>query len=340
MTFSPRKLATVLAGLAAFAAADAAAAMGSAVNISNNNRINVTTSGNERNDFVVSYLASADTYFIADPAGINANGACSQLGSDTATCPGADVGSVTVNAGASSDTIVFSSGMPATVEGNLDGGRGDDTIIGGPAADAIDGDRGNDRIDGGPGADDIHGGRGTDQVNYATRFTPLTVTIGTTDDNDGNELDQTGLRRDTVHGDVEQLVGGQAGDVLFGDASGETIAGGPGNDRVFGQNGGDAIDGGPGDDLLSGSNGNDTIIGGPDQDQLLGGADDDVLSGGPGNDRLVGKKGFDALNGKQGIDRLFAKDGGRDKKINCGAGSNKREGAKRDKKFDPRPKSC
>ena len=86
------------------------------------------------------------------------------------------------------------------------------------------------------------------------------------------------------------------------------------------------------------SNGNDTLIGGPDQDQLLGGADNDVLAGGDGNDSLVGKKGFDAMNGKDGFDRLFAKDGGRDKKINCGSGRGDR--AKRDKKFDPKPKSC
>ena len=121
------------------------------------------------------------------------------------------------------------------------------------------------------------------------------------DDNDGNEIDQTGLRRDTVRGDIEQLVGGQGGDVIFGDASNETLNGGPGPDRIFGQNGADAIDGSFGDDYLSGSNGGDTILGGPDQDQLLGGGDSDSLAGGNGNDSLIGKKGFDALNGKRGL---------------------------------------
>ena len=337
MTLPLRKLALALAGVAAFAAADAAAAMGSAVTISNNNRVNVTTSGNERNDFVISYDAASNLYFIADPAGINGNGACDQLGSTTATCPGTGIGSITVNAGASSDTIVLSSGTLPTVEATLNGGSGDDIIVGGPAADAIDGDDGTDRVDGGPGADDMRGGQGTDQLTYAGRFTGLTVTLGLTDDNDGNEIDQTGLRRDTARGDFEQLVGGEAGDVIFGDDSGETIAGAGGPDRLYGQNGGDALDGGFGDDLVSGSNGDDTLIGGPDQDQLLGGSDNDVLSGSGGNDSLVGKKGFDALNGKEGFDRLFAKDGGRDKKINCGSGPDR---SKRDKKFDPRPKSC
>ena len=69
----------------------------------------------------------------------------------------------------------------------------------------------------------------------------------------------------------------------------------------------------------------------------LGGSDNDLMAGGSGNDLLVGKKGFDALNGQSGNDRLLAKDGERDKKINCGPGA---DGAKRDKKFDPRTKSC
>ncbi len=334
----PRKLVLALAGLAAFAAADAAGAMASAVTISNKDRVNVTTSGNERNDFVISYDAVADAYFVADASGINANGTCTQFDADTAICPGNNIGSITVNAGAAADTILLSSGLLPTIEADLDGGSGDDKIVGGPAADAIDGDSGNDQLDGGLGADDLRGGANTDLVSYASRFTGVTVTIGLTDDNDGNELDQTGLRRDTVRGDVEQLVGGQSGDLIFGDESGETFSGGPGPDRIFGQNGNDAIDGSFGDDFLSGSNGGDTIIGGPDEDQLLGGSDNDVLSGSGGNDRLIGKKGFDALNGKEGSDRLFAKDGGRDKKINCGSGVG--EGATRDKRFDPRAKSC
>ena len=331
-----RKFALVLAGLAAFAAADSAAAMGSAVTVTNS-RINVTTGGNERNDFIVTYLAESQTYFIVDFSGINANGACTQFGSGTAACPGGNIGGITVNMGAGSDTAVISSGTLPTVEVTLDGGTGDDRMVGGPAADSLRGEEGNDQLDGGPGADRLDGGQGTDLVLYTDRFTPLTITIGLGDDNDGNEIDQTGLRRDSVRGDIEQLVGGQSGDTIFGDASNETLNGGPGPDRIFGQNGADAIDGSLGDDYLSGSNGGDTILGGDDQDQLLGGGDSDSLAGGNGNDSLIGKKGFDALNGSAGFDRIFAKDGGRDKKINCGSGGDR---AKFDKKFDPKPKSC
>ena len=44
------------------------------------------------------------------------------------------------------------------------------------------------------------------------------------------------------------------------------------------------------------------------------------------------------MNGKEGIDRINAPDGARDLKINCGSGG--RREAKRDKPFDPKPKSC
>ncbi len=332
------KLGLALACTAALAAADAAAAFGSAVTVSSNNRVSVTTSGNERNDFAVTYTAATDIYGVTDPAGINANGTCTQIGADTASCPGAGISGITINAGAANDTILLGSGLLTTVEANLNGGTGDDRIVAGPAADAVDGDQGNDFLDGGLGADDLQGGGGTDVMSYADRLTSLTVTMGTSNDNDGNELDQTGLRRDSVRGDIEQLLAGEGADVIFGDSSGETINGGGGPDRIFGGSGNDAIDGGFGDDFLSGSNGSDTLIGGPENDTLGGGPDGDVLSGSGGDDILVGKKGADAMNGKEGRDRINASDGARDVKINCGSGGG--EKAKRDKKFDPRPKSC
>lgn len=333
-----RNLALALACAATFAAIDAAAALGSSVTVSSTDRLSVTTSGNERNDFVIVYDAGLNAYAVTDTAGINPNGPCTRIDADTASCPAAGVGGITVNAGAANDTILLAT-LP-TVEANLNGGTGDDRITAGPAADAIDGDQGADQLDGGNGADDLRGGSGRDLVSYSGRLTTITATIGSGVDDDGNELDQTGLRRDTIRGDIEQLLSGEGADVIFGDESGETLIGGGGPDRIFGQGGNDGIDGGFGDDVLSGSFGGDTLIGGPDNDQLFGGPQSDLLSGSGGNDRLVGKKGRDRLNGKEGIDRIFAKDGARDFKLNCGSGNNKREGAKLDKKLDPKAKSC
>ena len=41
----------------------------------------------------------------------------------------------------------------------------------------------------------------------AERATAIFMTIGSGNNNDGNELDQTGSRRDTVHGDIESVTG-------------------------------------------------------------------------------------------------------------------------------------
>ena len=334
----------VLAALAAATAAAAVAApsaSASAVTISSGSRVNVTAPGNERNDVAVSYQPVGNLYRIVDPTGIDANGTCAQVNADTATCPGAGVGSIRVDTGASTDTIVLDrSTIPATVEADLDGGSGNDRLSGGAAADTLNGDSGNDTLDGAAGADELRGGSGDDAVTYGDRVTPLFVTIGAADDNDGNEVDQTGVRRDTVRGDVEQLFAGAGADVIFGDSSSEFIAGVAGSDRLFGGSGGDSIVGGPGADFISGAGGNDTLIGSEDDDSIFGGSQPDRLVGSGGNDRLVGKKGPDAMNGKEGVDRIFARDGGRDLKLNCGAGNNRLENLKRDKRVDPRGKSC
>ncbi len=91
--------------------------------------------------------------------------------------------------------------IPVAVAGKLSGSSGNDTLIGSNGPDEIEGDGGRDLIDGKNGADDIEGGNGTDMLLYpAERVTALFVTVGSGNNNDGNELDQTGSRRDTVHG--------------------------------------------------------------------------------------------------------------------------------------------
>ena len=60
--------------------------------------------------------------------------------------------------------------------------------------------------------------------------------------------------------------------------------------------------------------------------------------GGPGNDQL--RSGSNQkIKGRGGIDRIFARNGVKNLKINCGAGSDKKEFAQRDRK-DPKAKSC
>jgi Ca2+-binding RTX toxin-like protein len=116
----------------------------------------------------------------------------------------------------------------------VDGGAGDDTIIGGKGNDVLIGGDGSDQISGGAGNDLILGGAGDDFVEGGT----------------GN---------DTVYG-------GDGDDVLFGDAGNDLLIGGEGIDILIGGTGNDRLSGGAGDDLLAGNEGNDVLTGGAGSD--------------------------------------------------------------------------
>jgi Ca2+-binding RTX toxin-like protein len=78
--------------------------------------------------------------------------------------PGGFVGwgdnpNLTIDGGKGDDIIMGSSG-----DDTIRGGSGDDIIFGGGGNDNIDGGRGNDTIMGGDGNDQIHGGRGNDFI--------------------------------------------------------------------------------------------------------------------------------------------------------------------------------
>jgi hypothetical protein len=189
--------------------------------------------------------------------------------------------------GPGSDKLVGSVGN----DQKLVGGPGDDNIDGGHGDDAIDGGAGNDKLfagagqdglqggsendllfgedgldtlDGGPGADTMAGGAGFDIVSYQSS------TQGVTVDLDGQPGDDGAAGEgDTVHTDIEQLMGGPASDILIGNA---------GNNVISGLDGNDIIDGGLGADNLLGGNDSDTIRAkdgiadrincGPDSDQV------------------------------------------------------------------------
>jgi Ca2+-binding RTX toxin-like protein len=330
-------------GLALLAATPALA---STVTVNAANRLVIAGEGGERNSIAVSY-AAGDRYVIADGAGIKALGTCDQVDARVASCPGAMVAAVTANAGAGADLIALDPAtMPASTEGNLNGGTGRDSIFGGGAADAIDGDADHDFLDGRAGGDELRGGAGRDLASYALRSSPVAVTVGAGDGDDGGAEDVTGGGRDTVRGDVEQVVGGLGPDAIVGDGGDDTLFGGDGDDSLDGRGGDDGLLGGTGNDLLLGDNGRDTVRGEDGDDRLRGGDRGDLLAGGPGDDVLKGERGVDAIKGKSGVDRLYARDGTRDARINCGTGSNRREKAKRDKgkrnkrHNDPNPQSC
>lgn len=141
--------------------------------------------------------------------------------------------------------------------------------------------------------------------------------------------------------DVDSIVGGSGGDILYGDftgksvtSSGDWIDGGAGDDTIYGDSnkgrGRDTILGGFGndvihadgaegaDDFIFAGDGNDFVDAGGGNDLVDGGAGDDLLSGGKGgkgsNDTLAGGDGDDVLigdRGARGSDQLFG-DAGQD----------------------------
>ena len=67
------------------------------------------------------------------------------------------------------------------------------------------------------------------------------------------------------YANIENLIGGNAGDRLIGNAQANTLEG---------RGGADVLNGGGGGDLIIGSTGNDSLTGGRGQDTLNGGIDD------------------------------------------------------------------
>jgi Ca2+-binding RTX toxin-like protein len=333
-------------------------ALASTVTVSGGNTVRVLESGSEVNRVTVAYDAGTDLYTVADSsASLTPSGTCTTVDGHTATCPGAGVKTIFVDTDSMADSITMDlATIPSTTIGNLDGGPGDDsvtghgtlragssndTILGSPLADTIRGESGRDFIDAGDGPDDIEGGSGTDTLAYpATRATGVNVTIGSGNRNDGGAEDQSASGRDTVHGDIEFLAGTLQTDLIAGDSSSETLIGAAGNDVLSGNNGNDTLLGLEGDDVIVGGMGTDLLRGWTGADRLFGGRGNDRVSGGPDGDLVVGNHGHDILKGKGGIDFLRAKDGTRDYRIKCGAGNNRREGATRDKRRDPRARSC
>ncbi|MBA2227083.1 C39 family peptidase [Thermogemmata fonticola] len=152
-----------------------------------------------------------------------------------------------------------------SLRGTVNGGDGNDQLIG---------TRNNDVLNGGNGDDYILGGAGNDIISGENGDNVL-------DGQAGNDL----------------IVGGRDMDDIYGREGNDVLFGGEGNDELYGGDGDDRLYGGGGSDVLRGENGNDFLQSGPNSN-LLG----SVLSGGSGNDRLVSRSRNDFLFGNAGHD--------------------------------------
>ena len=246
--------------------------------------------------------------------------------------------------GAGSDTLVGVEGVTGSVYDDvLFGDGGPNAVDGGVGGDTIEGRGGDDLLTGGGGAgaddpDYLDGGPGVDTISYAERAGPVAVAL------DGSAHDgATGPDGVPVEGDqdveVENVVGGLAGDRLTGSAGPNSLRGGKGADVLTGGFGADVLDGGRGVDTISygartkrvaitlngladdgadpdldgvssaaeegdQAKGIENVKGGAGNDALTGSAGRNSLKGGGGADVLTGGFGTDVLDGGKGIDTI------------------------------------
>ena len=183
----------------------------------------------------------------------------------------------------------------------MEGGLGNDQLIGGALADLLlgglnddrlFGNAGDDTLDGGAGTDQMFGAGGRDTADYSSRSGNLFIRQNNESSSAGRggEADED----DLLGFDVERVLGGSGNDSFVGGDHNNTYFGGAGNDTISGNGGNDALHGQGGDD------------------SIIGGSGNDFADGGDGNDSLYAQGGNDTLLGQGGNDRLFAADNARD----------------------------
>ncbi|AFK53155.1 calcium-binding protein [Tistrella mobilis] len=189
------------------------------------------------------------------------------------------------------------------------GGDGNDRLAGGNGDDVLIGGNGDDLLRGGSGADRLEGGAGIDTASYVEQVVGRTIDLVAGTSSEGDQLI-----------DIENVIGGQSGDLIISAVGANVIDGHYGSDtvsyEVFTTDLTIDIDGvnSDGDTLISienliGGSGNDTLSGGEFANTLNGGAGNDVLAGGNGDDTLIGGTGDDLLRGGNGIDVMDGGDG-------------------------------
>ena len=192
--------------------------------------------------------------------------------------PGSGDTTEDVIGGVGDDTLIGN-----TLQNNLNGGDGNDTVWGSPPGTLGDG---GDTLVGGMGNDSFFGGTGPDSVSF--KAAPSGETI---DESLGFATGGEG--EDTFLDYIEKLTGSKFKDDI---KTGPTGGGSGLNFWVKALGGNDTV---------TGSNGNDTLAGGAGKDNLLGAGGNDTLNGAGGNDHLYGDAGTDVGNGGKGKDRCI-----------------------------------
>ncbi|WP_349601045.1 cadherin-like domain-containing protein [Azospirillum argentinense] len=249
----------------------------------------------DADDALVSGGAGFDTVYVQGDGNLTLDLTASGIervfsgaGNDILTATGS-VTLVEINGGAGNDLLVGSA-----FDDTLRGDAGDDTLFGGAGNDVLVGGGGNNVLFGGAGDDRLYvdtqtasldGGAGNDTV-YARYSGGVTLDLSAS-----IELFNGSVGSDTVTAvnasSAVELIGGDGDDSLTGGAYADSLRGDNGNDWLDGGDGNDTLSGGNGNDWLCGGGGNDTLSGGSGNDTLTGGGGNDLLDGGAGDDTAV-----------------------------------------------------
>ncbi|WP_028062705.1 calcium-binding protein [Solirubrobacter soli] len=223
----------------------------------------------------------------------------SDSGAIVSVAPPLDTSTCTVLGTPGNDVLVGTDGNDVICglggDDRLDGKGGDDLLLGG------DGD---DILLAGPGADVMRGGGGLDTVNYASRTTPVRVTLGDdgnvdkdfdhtvaddgtyahVDSDDDGDIDDDDpwqlLEHDDVDADVEIVRGGRGADHLVGSENDDELYGGAGADLLDPQGGANLADSGDGDDtVFAGWSAHERVFCGNGFDSYRADADNDLIVG-------------------------------------------------------------
>jgi Ca2+-binding RTX toxin-like protein len=167
-------------------------------------------------------------------------------------------------------------GLNNGVSFHLDGGAGNDTVVGAGSDDVLAGGAGDDFLFGQGGSDHMAGGAGNDV--YALDSVGDVVTEGR----------NAGIDRIAVGFSFDLALNGQNVENLSLNGLGNIDGhGNAANNRIEGNVGSNLLTGEDGNDQLFGLDGNDSLEGGDGADQLLGGRGSDTLNGGAGSDTFV-----------------------------------------------------
>ena len=229
------------------------------------------------------------------------------------------------------DLISLNNFNATQIATELDGGEGNDLLIGSDGVDVLRGGAGNDTLIGGRGNDIKLGEDGDDLLIW--------------NNGDGSDLMEGGEGNDTV-----QVNGADgAGDDFSIDPNGDRVRFQRNNLGLFALDIGTTenldVNGQGGDDVIAGSVGLAGLIsldldGGEGNDLLIGGDGVDVLRGGAGNDTLIGGRGNDIKLGEDGNDLLVWNNGDGSDLMEGGEGNdtvqvNGADGAGDDFSIDP-----